>query len=150
MEIFVFRKIEYFSGALTRVVEWASFFGQRLLQLPSLDEFAGGGGERAESETLPGDVVEGIVGLFEAALQGLCHQHNGRQHGLGLLEVTQELLRSMKTQGQASPSSLKSPSLILLITWLALSVFRREKNGNLPLSMAYCNITLVRIFLLHN
>ena len=59
--------------------------GQGLLQLPALDEFAGGRGEGAESEALPGHVVEGVVGLFEAALQGLRHQDAGGHQGLGLL-----------------------------------------------------------------
>ena len=61
--------------------------GQRLLHLPPLDQLAGGGGDRTESEALPGHVVEGVVGLFEASLQRLRHEDAGGQQGLRLREA---------------------------------------------------------------
>ena len=50
-----------------------------MLHLPLLSQFAGGRGHWSESEALPGDVVEGIIGLLEAPLQGLSGQDAGGQ-----------------------------------------------------------------------
>jgi len=61
--------------------------GERLLHLTSLDQLARGGGDGTESEALPGYVVEGVVCLFKAALQGLRDQDAGGEQGLGLLET---------------------------------------------------------------